>query len=380
MGRIRTIKPTFTTDEDLSRLSAETHLLAAGLLCYADDNGFFNANPGLVGAAILPLRKTENTVEEMLTQLRQINYIRLGSSKDGKRWGQVVKFTIHQRINRPFPSKIKEIEIQWDNSVTTHAPISDDSLNDHAPISDCSLNTHAPITDDSLNDHAPISDDSQKNNEGIRKKEERRKKKESGMGMGTGGRFVAEAPKRSSRDKKLSPDPSVAVVRNLDDEETKGQREEKTEDGTANGNLTPPPLSPSAPESFTLTAPLTNAERAALKVIAEEGAIAELYGYYLECMKRNPKTHRLTTRRRACGRARLDDALRMSDDDLTDAVELMKAVIDEVNYSDFHMGRTAKTGGKTYCEWEDHIFNNTERFEKWVQQAREAVEKQKRRH
>jgi hypothetical protein len=39
MGRIRTIKPEFTQDEELSTLHCETHLFAAGLLCYADDFG-----------------------------------------------------------------------------------------------------------------------------------------------------------------------------------------------------------------------------------------------------------------------------------------------------------------------------------------------------
>ena len=39
MPRIRTIKPGFFSSEDLSTVSVEAHLFAAGLLCYADDDG-----------------------------------------------------------------------------------------------------------------------------------------------------------------------------------------------------------------------------------------------------------------------------------------------------------------------------------------------------
>ena len=55
MGRIRTIKPEFWTDEDMAALDPYTRLLAIGLLNYADDEGYFNANPALVKAAVFPL-------------------------------------------------------------------------------------------------------------------------------------------------------------------------------------------------------------------------------------------------------------------------------------------------------------------------------------
>jgi hypothetical protein len=128
MGRIRTIKPEFTQDEELSSLPAETHLLAAGLLCYSDDDGYFNANHGLVKAAIFPLRESSLSIHDMLTQLANIGFIRLGTAADGKHYGQVVKFTEHQRVNRPTPSKIKNLPIQWESSVSTHGGLSEDSL------------------------------------------------------------------------------------------------------------------------------------------------------------------------------------------------------------------------------------------------------------
>ncbi|HBS0572930.1 TPA: DnaT-like ssDNA-binding domain-containing protein, partial [Klebsiella pneumoniae] len=48
MARIRTIKPEFWTDEDMAEVSEPACLLAIGLLNYADDEGYFNANPKLI--------------------------------------------------------------------------------------------------------------------------------------------------------------------------------------------------------------------------------------------------------------------------------------------------------------------------------------------
>jgi hypothetical protein len=128
MARIRTIKPEFTQHEDLSALPAETHLFAAGLLNHADDEGYFNANPKLLKASVFPLRECSVSVQEMLTQLSGIGYVRLGVGRDGKRYGQVVKFKEHQRINRPSQSKIQALGIVWEEAVSTHHELSEDSL------------------------------------------------------------------------------------------------------------------------------------------------------------------------------------------------------------------------------------------------------------
>jgi hypothetical protein len=128
MGRIRTVKPEFFQDEELSSLPEITHLLAGGLLCYSDDDGYFNANHGLVKAAIFPLRESSVSIHDMLMQLASIGFIRLGKAVDGKHYGQVVKFSQHQRVNRPTPSKIKTLAIQWIESVSPHGGLTEDSL------------------------------------------------------------------------------------------------------------------------------------------------------------------------------------------------------------------------------------------------------------
>jgi len=128
MARIRTIKPSFWKHEDLSELPEATHMLAAALLNYSDDDGYFNANAGLVKAECCPLREPSVSVPDSLKHLSRVGFIRLGTGKDGKRYGHVVSFAEHQRVNRPIPSKIKDMEIRWDDSVSAHTQITESSL------------------------------------------------------------------------------------------------------------------------------------------------------------------------------------------------------------------------------------------------------------
>lgn len=125
MARIRTIKPEFWTHEDLSALPEATHMLAAALLNHADDEGYFNANPGLVKAACCPLREPSVSVQDSLNLLAKSGFIRLGAAADGKRYGLVVTFDEHQRVNRPTPSKIKPLHVVWEDSSQAHTQLSE---------------------------------------------------------------------------------------------------------------------------------------------------------------------------------------------------------------------------------------------------------------
>lgn len=125
MSRIRTIKPEFWQHEELSMLPEATHILAAVLLNYADDEGYFNANPKLIKASCLPLREDSVSTHDSLNSLVKIGFIRVGTASDGKKYGHLVNFLEHQRINRATPSKIKRLDINWDNSLITHTPLSE---------------------------------------------------------------------------------------------------------------------------------------------------------------------------------------------------------------------------------------------------------------
>lgn len=107
MARIRTVKPDFWRDEDLSKVSAEAALLAIGLLNHADDEGYFNANPKLIESDVFPLRELSGSVTVLIEELRGIGYVKVFSGSDGKRYGHVVNFEKHQVINKKNASKIK---------------------------------------------------------------------------------------------------------------------------------------------------------------------------------------------------------------------------------------------------------------------------------
>ena len=109
MARIRTIKPEFWRDENLSFLSPEAALLAIGLLNHADDEGYFNANPKLVESDVFPLRELQKTTASLLDDLHKIGYIEMYCGSDGKKYGHIVNFEKHQVISKKNKSKIKPL-------------------------------------------------------------------------------------------------------------------------------------------------------------------------------------------------------------------------------------------------------------------------------
>lgn len=125
MARIRTIKPEFWTDEDLSEVSAEAALLAIGLLNHADDEGYFSANPGLVKAAVFPIRETYRSTTVLIRELYAIGYLKLYLSTDGRRFGKITNFENHQVINKKKPSKIKALQVRDEYGIDT-VPLPED--------------------------------------------------------------------------------------------------------------------------------------------------------------------------------------------------------------------------------------------------------------
>lgn len=109
MARIRTIKPEFWSNEDMSELSEPACLLAIGLLNYADDEGYFNANEKLIKAAIFPIREPSRMITVLISELSDCGYIELFSGSDGKHYGRIKSFTEHQVINKKKESKIKSL-------------------------------------------------------------------------------------------------------------------------------------------------------------------------------------------------------------------------------------------------------------------------------
>jgi len=121
--RIRTIKPEFWQSETLATVSECTLLLAIGLLNHADDEGYFKANERLILASIFPLREPSLSIHCMISELSHIHYITIFDGGDGLRYGQVVNFSNHQRVNRATPSKIRGIIELTESSVNAHCQL-----------------------------------------------------------------------------------------------------------------------------------------------------------------------------------------------------------------------------------------------------------------
>lgn len=107
--RIRTIKPEFWSHEQMSALPSDIALLAIGLLNLADDEGYFNANPKLVQAAIFPLRETSVKLPVALQELSRIGYVELRTNKEQRFTGRVTNFLEHQVISHPKKSVLREV-------------------------------------------------------------------------------------------------------------------------------------------------------------------------------------------------------------------------------------------------------------------------------
>lgn len=107
--RIRTIKPAFWTNEKMARMPDFTRLLAIGLLNYADDHGYFWANPLMIRGALFPFDEDSSKIRRALAQLAAEGYILLGKADDGREAGFVVKFAKHQRVDRATDSDIQHL-------------------------------------------------------------------------------------------------------------------------------------------------------------------------------------------------------------------------------------------------------------------------------
>lgn len=117
--RIRTIKPEFWANEKMSALPDFARLLAIGLLNYADDHGLFWANSLMIRGSLFPFEEDASKIKKGLAQLEAEGFIRLAKTADGRDVGHVIKFSVHQRVDKPQESKIQPLVTFQDQS-TNH--------------------------------------------------------------------------------------------------------------------------------------------------------------------------------------------------------------------------------------------------------------------
>ena len=107
MPRIRTIKPEFWSHPIFGRAPDEVRLGALGLLNLADDEGYFIADAAAVRSFIWPFDEDSSKARRVLDNLARAGYIEVVEHLDRGPIGRVVKFSDHQRVDRPKSSTLK---------------------------------------------------------------------------------------------------------------------------------------------------------------------------------------------------------------------------------------------------------------------------------
>lgn len=108
MARIRTLKPTFWSDEKIAMLPRAIRLTFLGIIsAMADDQGRARANPRLVCAAVYPLDE-DMTPAEMSVHLDMLDETGLIGLYEvaGERYLHIINWEKHQKINRPTDSQL----------------------------------------------------------------------------------------------------------------------------------------------------------------------------------------------------------------------------------------------------------------------------------
>ncbi len=102
MARIRTVKPTFWTDEKIVELSPWARLLFIGTWNFADDEGRMEYSPKRLKMQVFPADSVE--LVELSAELVEHGLVRI-YKVDGKEYLQIINFDKHQKIDRRTNSK-----------------------------------------------------------------------------------------------------------------------------------------------------------------------------------------------------------------------------------------------------------------------------------
>ena len=217
MARIRSIKPEFWGSESITNLSREARLVYIGLWCFADDEGRFRAQLGVLAGQLFPedddgrevveralaeltgaltesSRRPHGGLTEASLRAQSRPMVELYVGPDGHHYGQIVAWAKHQRINRPTPSSLPGPEDRGSRP---------DKL-----IRESSLSPHGALTEDSLNPHGALTEDSLRERKG---RDINQVSSSLGLGRGPGGRGPSElAPVDNSGSPAPSADAAVA--------------------------------------------------------------------------------------------------------------------------------------------------------------------------
>lgn len=107
MARIRTIKPSFWTDDKVVNLTIPARLLLVGLISNADDEGRIVASPAAIIGTLYPQDADVTTakVKRWLAEVDRSGIARLYASGKAE-YAYFPRWKKHQKIDRPQPSNL----------------------------------------------------------------------------------------------------------------------------------------------------------------------------------------------------------------------------------------------------------------------------------
>ena len=105
--------------------------------------------------------------------------------------------------------------------------------------------------------------------------------------------------------------------------------------------------------------------------IGDGGGIADyikrIWEFYLQRLGKNPKMLTFTPLRKRKGTARFHECLKKTDGDPVKAEGMMRACVEALASSKFHMGEN--DSGKRYDSWEKQLFPSQEKLEWWLEKV-----------
>lgn len=109
MPRIRTVKPEHWGDKELPKISIQAHLLWIGMWNFSDDKGVIENDPYYIKSQVFPRRKDVRVeqIEQWIDQLIKARFL-VPFIHNGISYYVSRTFSIHQKIDRPTPSKIPQ--------------------------------------------------------------------------------------------------------------------------------------------------------------------------------------------------------------------------------------------------------------------------------
>lgn len=108
MARIRTIKPSFWSDEAVSDLSRDARLVLIGLISSADDEGRFLASLSAISGYLFPHDDISPTkLRRWLDEIEGTGIVRF-YSVNRREYGCFPNWKKHQRISKPQKSALPD--------------------------------------------------------------------------------------------------------------------------------------------------------------------------------------------------------------------------------------------------------------------------------